>query len=367
MYAPLLFFSLVSLWLFARFYYRGKNIWILTLVNVLLVYTHYFGWFVILTELVVIAVFQRVKVRHVLTMLGIAAVAFAPWIFVVVKAAFAGADVKQNIGWMSRPGFRELFDFGFDLIEPIYHQQSSIDPGTIVYVTLPLLLVLAVASLWYFSDWKNQAHRAGFYPLSAFVLIPLFLAFAFSWLLPVSIWGLRHLIIVFSPVSILLAMMVTQMRPKILSHVAIGLVGLVICVAFIRAVTITPTEQIWCAWENLATRIPSEGEQSVYTFEDLTAYHAWFATRRRDDVRIYKVNGVEGMNEDKAYFLPRGFDQVASTDRFEGNRFWILFRDQRWDERHPPVSDLLVQGYVVKRKEEFRTSGGTGFLVEVAK
>jgi hypothetical protein len=37
MYGPLLFVSLVSAWLFARFFYRGKNIWILTLVNLLLV------------------------------------------------------------------------------------------------------------------------------------------------------------------------------------------------------------------------------------------------------------------------------------------------------------------------------------------
>src|SRR5687768_1179982 len=31
MYAPLFFFSILSIWLFARFYFRGKNIWLLTL------------------------------------------------------------------------------------------------------------------------------------------------------------------------------------------------------------------------------------------------------------------------------------------------------------------------------------------------
>src|SRR5215213_4942529 len=46
MYSAFLFFALFSMWLFVRFLHLGKNIWILTLVNVLLIYTHYFGWLV---------------------------------------------------------------------------------------------------------------------------------------------------------------------------------------------------------------------------------------------------------------------------------------------------------------------------------
>ncbi len=54
MYSLLLFLSLVSIWLFSRFYFRGKNFWLLTAVNILLIYTHYFGWLVIIAEVVAI-------------------------------------------------------------------------------------------------------------------------------------------------------------------------------------------------------------------------------------------------------------------------------------------------------------------------
>ena len=61
MYSPLLFFALFSMWLFVRFLHLGKNIWILTIVNVLLVYTHYFGWLVVLSEITAIIVLQRIN------------------------------------------------------------------------------------------------------------------------------------------------------------------------------------------------------------------------------------------------------------------------------------------------------------------
>ena len=150
MYAPLLFFSVVSTWLFARFYFRGKNIWILTLVNVLLIYTHYFGWFVIASEVAAIFIFQRVKIRHVLIMSGIALAAFVPWVIAVLRASSDGADVTQNIGWMARPGIREIFQFVFDAIEPFYYQQSNADASTILYVTIPLLLTIGAAKILMF-------------------------------------------------------------------------------------------------------------------------------------------------------------------------------------------------------------------------
>ncbi|MFN2411883.1 MAG: hypothetical protein ABR535_02350, partial [Pyrinomonadaceae bacterium] len=91
MYSVLLFVSLISIWLFARFYFKGKNIWVLTICNLLLVYTHYFGWFVVAAEVIAILVFQRVKIRHVATMFGIVFALFLPWIWMVWRASRTGA------------------------------------------------------------------------------------------------------------------------------------------------------------------------------------------------------------------------------------------------------------------------------------
>ncbi|MGI8788530.1 MAG: hypothetical protein ACR2HG_12300 [Pyrinomonadaceae bacterium] len=35
---------------------------------------------------------------------------------------------------------------------------------------------------------------------------------------------------------------------------------------------------------------------------------------------MIKLSGIEGLSEDKAYFLPRGFDKVQTENQFEGAR-----------------------------------------------
>lgn len=162
MYSLFLFVSLLSLWLFSRFFFRGKNIWILTIVNVLLVHTHYFGWLIVIGEVAVIAILQRIKLRHVLIMFGIDLAAFVPWMITIIKAAKAGSDLSQNIGWIAKPGLRSLFDLLFDVVEPFYYQVSSTEPSTLIQITLPLVVVIATAKLIYLIEWRKMTDMNGF-------------------------------------------------------------------------------------------------------------------------------------------------------------------------------------------------------------
>src|SRR5437868_8132373 len=141
---------------------------------------------------------------------------------------------------------------------------------------------------------------------------------------------------------------------------------------------------IWCAWENLAasaardearpdlntsaqttrpdaspsspsaaqTTQPDSTEAAqpvtVYAFEDLVAYHLWFALDG-DGARRFRVvvlKGLPGLIEDRAYFLPRRFDGVttARADSINGERFWVAFRDAAWDESHEPLKAILSRG-----------------------
>ena len=369
MYAPLLFFSLVSLWLFARFFFRGKNIWVLTFVNILLIYTHYFGWFFVVAEMLTIFIFQRVKIRHVLVMTGINLIAFLPWLIAIFRAAFSGSDIAENIGWISAPGFRAVFTFVFDLVEPFYFQQSSADPSTIIWVSLPILAAVVTAKLWYLFTERRDEDRRILYLLSIFLALPILLALVISLLAPYSIWGSRHLIIVFAPASILSAIFLNGIEIRNVRIAIIGLIAVLSLSALVRSAVYEPPSQIWCAWDPLAAQLPTGERQIVYTFEDLTAYHVWFSTRGRGDVDLYKVNGVEGIVEDKAYFIPRGFDDVTRIDPngISGDRIWLMFRDQRLDERHPPLVGLLGAGYSIGERREMRTDSGMAFLIELKK
>jgi hypothetical protein len=69
---------------------------------------------------------------------------------------------------------------------------------------------------------------------------------------------------------------------------------------------------VWCAWNDVAESFRTEdGPDQVVVFEDLVAYHIWFALRKTPGKRIFVVNDAPGVHEDKAYFLPRGFGEVG--------------------------------------------------------
>jgi hypothetical protein len=372
MYSLFLFLALVSMWLFARFLHLGKNIWILTIVNVLLVYTHYFGWLVAISEITAIIVLQRIKIRQMLVMLAIMLAAFAPWIFAVWKAAQVNADLGQNIGWIAAPGAATLLQFLFDLIEPFYFQQSSVEPTSLFIVSVPLLLLIITAFVIYLIDWKSQTteEKQNFILLVIFLKLTILLTFIASWILPYSIWGTRHLIFVFVPFAILSALALTKIKPAPVAGIFLGFIFVLFGAAFlIYAKRGTPV-YIWCAWENLAQDLDKTQKTKIYVFEDLVAYDLWFALRdAEENFEIIKVDGIEDMQEDKAYFLPRGFEKVQKADEngITGERFFVAYRDSVFNEKHPPLRNLREKGYKIGDPKVIETPGLKGFLVEVWK
>ena len=375
MYSVLLCLSLFSIWLFARFFYRGKNIWILTAVNILLVYTHYFGWLVVASEVLIILIMQRIKLRHMLTMSGILIAAYFPWLVAIWRAANGGSDIGQNIGWIGRPGFREIFNLIFDLVEPFYFQVSNVDPATILWVSLPVIVVFLIAKAFYLMS-KNGDERERLVILSILIGLPVTAAFLISWLSPYSVWGSRHLIVVFAPVAILFAMYLSEIRSATLRNVLLGVIAVSTIAAFAHKAANAPQEQIWCAWEKSIEGRVDQMDGGVYVFEDLAAYHLWFATRLHH-TRITKVNGVDGIVEDKAYFLPRGSQDAVSvihgTDlpnasEMQGEKIYFAFRERRWSEFHQPILFFREKGYKVTQVFESETVNGMRvFLGEAAR
>jgi hypothetical protein len=134
--------------------------------------------------------------------------------------------------------------------------------------------------------------------LAFFTLAPIALAFAASRVLPYSVWGTRHLIIVAAPYTLLCGAALARTRPAWLKSSALLLLS---CwLISVGALTLVRREgaYIWCAWGDLAARAArdeandaedllnnSESERApfnVYAFEDLVAYHLWFALEGRE-------------------------------------------------------------------------------------
>jgi hypothetical protein len=202
---------------------------------------------------------------------------------------------------------------------------------------------------------------------------PILPAFLVSWVLPYSVWGTRHLIIAFAPFAILLANAFSKIKFRKLKFAGLSVVFLLFIAAFLLQATRPTPKYIWCAWENLAGRLPqtqinSEIPAKIYVFEDLVAYHFWFALRDSSTkFQIIKINDIDGLVEDKAYFLPRGFDEIKTENDFEVDRFFIAFRDKNWDVSTVPLQNLIAKGYRIGEPQIFEAQGLKAFLVEVCK
>ena len=349
MYTMLMFLSVVSLWLFARYFNRGKSFAWLLLVNLLLIYTHYFGWLVVGAEIVALLVFQLIKWRRMLTMVGVLVVAFVPWMIAVLKAADAGSDVGQNISWMSRPGWRELLTFIFDLTEPFYFQASSAEPASIYRVSIPVVIILVTAIVLYFVYWKNNDEKQVAGVLALFAFVPAVAAFVASWILPYSVWGTRHLIVIYAPASILLAYFVTRIPVAFVRISAMTLLVLLSGYAFALQAMRPSPRYVWCAWNDVAADIRSKGEPAnIYSFENLVAYHLWFALRDSDQSKVNVVKGVDVRTDDETYFLPRGFDEVPNVrlEDVKDEKLWLAFRTSKDGEDAPILAAFKSTGYV---------------------
>ena len=85
MYSLLMFLSLCSLWLFVRFFKAEhasrKQLGCLFLINLLLVYSHYAGWIVVMVQCLALVIWQRRKAKAFLIAFALLLLAYAPWAF----------------------------------------------------------------------------------------------------------------------------------------------------------------------------------------------------------------------------------------------------------------------------------------------
>jgi uncharacterized membrane protein len=379
MYAPLLCLSLFSIWLFVRFLNTGKWIVLLALVNIAMVYTHYFGWLVIICELTAIALLKRERLLKAGLMTAGVFAAFVPWIVLILKAAPAGEKFAQNIGWMQRPDSIMLFQLILNLFEPLYYKASSAEFASNYFISLPLFVLIIFAGVYYFrkSGPSERGDRQNIYLLIVLIALPVLIAFIASWILPYSVWGTRHLIVVFVPFILLIARVVDILEISSIKIWAVTAFAAFSIIAFGVQLTRGTQQYIWCGWEVLARQVEaaqpgmdSTGPARVYVFEDLTAYHFWFALRKEEGkFQVEKLQGLEQITEDTAFFLPRGFDGVrkVNINDLEGDKFWIAFRAAKWDLLHSPLYDLISRGYKLGEPRVFEAGKDKAFLVAVEK
>jgi len=382
-------------------------------VNLALVYTHYFGWLLVGHELIFLIVWQRRKVKLFALMLAALVVCYSPWVLMLWRAAGGGGGagkelIAQNIGWVVAPRLPDIIQPYLLLHEPFRFRRNTHEPLVLsvnTWLALILFVPPFVALGWRWlrprraeaqkleaetAQTAQTGREAGRFNFSRnfaltflifFSTVPVLVAFLLARVLPHSIWGTRHLIII-APVYLLLAATaLVSLRPFWLATtIKLLLACWLTLAAMLWLIRRDDMPPIWCAWETLAGQVArtetSGGDEiKIYAFEDLAAYHLWYALSSIHGAprfRIATVANFPGLPEDKAFFLPRGFDEVSVTDSsaaMSEEHFWAAFRvggaPGKAETEHPLLRTLSERGYEIERRFEVTASGQKAFIISL--
>lgn len=367
MYSLLFCLTAFSVWLFVRWikHENASIVW-LVLVNLLLIYTHYFGWLVVGTE-VIAALWLSSKRKQFIAPILIWIASFVPWVY-AVYSAYTHSGAQQNLNWAERPGLRTLAHFIATLHQFFYFQQSGLD-APFSWLAVPVILVCIASIVCLFMFYRDE--RTEIKTLMLLATAPLVIAFFVSLVSPFSIWGVRHLIVIFAPYFVLAVMGFRYIKPTVVRHVCAGALALIFALTFSLYLVRKQTVFSWCGWEVLAEQVKGTEINKVYAFEDFIAYETWFLLEQRaaGKFQVTLIEDNADIREDKAYFLPRGFDGVrtANMSDISGDKFWIAVRGVVDNAEHPLWKDLKARGYQIGTPLEFKARDANAYMVPVTK
>jgi len=328
MFSLLQAMSVLSLWLFVRALDRsrprGAAVALLTIANILLVYSHYWGWFFVGIEgLWALLMARRLLVPMILSSV-VTVAAFFPWIYLVAEAAFAHGAATDQIAWMERPDY-------IDIVWLIDRMNGS---QTLPKATLIGLLLFGLPiAAWLLKLLLGQRPSRLVLPLVliAFWTIPIAVTFWVSHSLERPVWGARHLIIAAVPYLILVSLASSRLIGGRLGLVLPMLLALWAGTASIETLA-APGDRSF-AWDRVIAKIRQQDGAgvdpiTVFTPEIFVSLPARFYGDRLGGRPLF----------------------VTTDDGFQhadGGHFWVLYRVELWHGDQTPRALLEARGYHV--------------------
>lgn len=331
MYTLLLLFTATSFWLFVRMLNhegnRKRDFLFLLIANLLLVYTHYFGWLVVGVEGFFLLWRDRRKFLIFSTSVLAVALCFSPWVYLVLRAIWMKQGPTNGLDWIKPPHLSSLVAYFADLCGPLNFPGST-------YVRL--LLFGGPVLLWFWHVIKrdqtgSRNHRAVFWWLFTSFALPLTFVYMFSILGPKSIWHERQLMISVAPFLLLVVTALDRLHPRWLRAAALLFVVTWSALGGFRDVN-EGDDLTRINWQNMASKMvhvesPDVEGIKVYVFQQNVERPIEFYLDETHERRFQPI------------FVP----DVRSV---EGQHFWIAFRESREIERGvPPLNILKDKGY----------------------
>ena len=333
MYSLLVFLTIASLWLLARFLRAPRvdqaSLVALVTVNVLLVYADYHGWLVLGVELGFVLGWARHRLALFALSIVAAVVCFSPWGYVIMRVV-ARRGLGPNIGSFPRP---RLVD---DVLGYYATLSGPLRPAWKTTLGLLLFGVPLLGWAWRVLRGTRADDRRDaptFWLLTLIAFVPVLFVYVASQVLPQSVWGLRLLIFTAPAVMALVAAAAYRLEP-----------------VWVRAAVVP----LLVAWASLAgyQELNSSGKQAWESLVDrMSRVETWGTA----GIPVYSFDSSD---ETIAFYLKERRDgrfrtkRLKRTTEMDGDHFWVALRE--------PGRQAIHQ-WLVDRGYEFGESLTDGF------
>ena len=356
MYSLLLFFTTSSLWLFVKFFNAaagGKKILpALFAANLLLVYTHYYGWLVVGVEFLFLTLWARDKLLTFALACVVLLACFGPWAYAVTQAALE----KGGLGFpRSAPGLRDLVWFHQSLNGPVsYRWEAYMKFSTALLIGAPILVLLFDGPIIFWGwevlkkgEKKHGAQAVAFWLLMLFSFLPLAVVFCASHLMAQAAWATRYLIIAVPSYMVLLAVAATRLRPAWIRNAAVILIPA--WAAASGFIELSNREKI--AWEPLVNgMIQAESAHAGVTRVYTSDYNV-----------ISTIDYYLGKNKESRFEVRFTGDLTAP----EEDHYWIAVLKYRNDPHPLPQIGMVEKGLALGEGFKVETLGPRAYLFPI--
>jgi len=319
MYSLTLLLTVCSLWLFVRFFNSKSRTWkeLLPLfaVNLLLVYSHYYGWLVVGIEFLFLLFWGRHKLWPFTMSAAAAAVCFSPWAVIVITRAAKKGGIG-NLGWLAQPDAVSLAGF-FGNLHGAYQFRGQIVLGLLLF-SLPIFA-------WAWDGLRRDSRKTNrrnpiLWWLVMLSFLPVLISFAASQMGRQSVWNRRYLIIVAVPYLLLVAIAVVRLRPQWLRNIALVLVtGWATLAGFQDRQFVM--RQRWRSVEPVVKQMvqaeSGKGEVVIYVFERglFRMVRLYVKLADPQGVQVKLVDGLEGITDQHFWIATREFANTTPQSR----------------------------------------------------
>jgi hypothetical protein len=356
--------------LFLRYFKATDNdrriLLTLTLINLLAIYSHYYGWLVVGVEFLYLLIWRRKIVPFGISMI-ILLLLFAPWAYFVVKEATSIGGLERNLGWIPKPDLIDILNYLDTLIGPLGTRYVKII-GLAIF-NLPLVL------------WIWRTLRAGWtldnedlLPLtwlSALAFIPVILIFIISQKYEQAVFMDRYFIFAAIPY-----MMLVSIAAARLPHKWVCTIWMLVMVAWTVSAGISDIHTNRIAWTS-----PQIG--SRLTWDEMTRQLSEAEASVDGKVKVYTlpaishgyVTGNWAISTSLEYFLDSlhddRFEMIYAPDaktvlkKAEDDHFWVAYFDIHEWPQHSVPEGLEENGYRVGEPIVYDDLGNRVILLPV--